>query len=169
LCQQPEFLAKHYHIYLALWHRVRWKTACNNNTRETRYVAILFLLLHTWSLLCYSISKITIWMFNFPPRGLPKFKRALWGDKPKGLLPENCPNFSFFLFGPGPFGHLWQAPTLVPGKLKFSQGKGIFLRTGAEFKLCNVRTGVEFKLCNVRREILYRKRVNKLPGIFKRF
>jgi hypothetical protein len=28
-------------------------------------------------------------------------KRALWGDKPEGLLPENCPNFSFFLFGPG--------------------------------------------------------------------
>jgi hypothetical protein len=27
-------------------------------------------------------------------------KRALWGDKPEGLLPENCPNFSFFLFGP---------------------------------------------------------------------
>jgi hypothetical protein len=23
-------------------------------------------------------------------------KRALWGDKPEGLLPENCPNFSFF-------------------------------------------------------------------------
>jgi hypothetical protein len=23
-------------------------------------------------------------------------KRALWGDKPEGLLPENCPNFFFF-------------------------------------------------------------------------
>jgi hypothetical protein len=23
-------------------------------------------------------------------------KRALWGDKPEGLHPENCPNFSFF-------------------------------------------------------------------------
>jgi hypothetical protein len=42
----------------------------------------------------------------FLPQCLPKFKRALWGDKPEGLLPENCPNFSFFLFGPGPFGHL---------------------------------------------------------------
>jgi hypothetical protein len=29
-------------------------------------------------------------------QGLPKFKRALWGDKPEGLLPENCPNFFFF-------------------------------------------------------------------------
>jgi hypothetical protein len=37
------------------------------------------------------------------------FFRALWGDKPEGLLPENCPNFSFFFvctgtspdFGPG--------------------------------------------------------------------
>jgi hypothetical protein len=31
------------------------------------------------------------------------------------------PIFSFFLFGSGPFGHLWQAP-MGPGKLKFSQG-----------------------------------------------
>jgi hypothetical protein len=29
-------------------------------------------------------------------QGLPKFKRSLWGDKPSGLLPENCPNFFFF-------------------------------------------------------------------------
>jgi hypothetical protein len=43
---------------------------------------------------------------RFLQQGLPKLKRALWGDKPEGLLPENCPNFSFFLFGPGPFGHL---------------------------------------------------------------
>jgi hypothetical protein len=82
-------------------------------------------------------------------QGLPKFKRALWGDKPEGLLPENCPNFSFFLFGPGRFNYdyrkasgrkklqffsgklksLRQAPTKSgyfnygPGKLKFSQGK----------------------------------------------
>jgi hypothetical protein len=32
-------------------------------------------------------------------------KRALWGDNPEGLLPENCPNFSFFLFGPGRFNY----------------------------------------------------------------
>jgi hypothetical protein len=25
-------------------------------------------------------------------------KSALWGDKPEGLLPENCPNFFFFFF-----------------------------------------------------------------------
>jgi hypothetical protein len=28
-------------------------------------------------------------------------KRALWGDKPEGLLPENCPNFSFFFVWAG--------------------------------------------------------------------
>jgi hypothetical protein len=28
-------------------------------------------------------------------------KRALWRDKPSGLLPENCPNFSFFFVWAG--------------------------------------------------------------------
>jgi hypothetical protein len=40
----------------------------------------------------------------FLEQGLPKFKRALWGDKPEGLLPENCPNFSFLCLGRDPLG-----------------------------------------------------------------
>jgi hypothetical protein len=38
-----------------------------------------------------------------PVRDLSKaslnLKRSLWGDKPEGLLPENCPNFLFFYLG----------------------------------------------------------------------
>jgi hypothetical protein len=38
-------------------------------------------------------------------QGRPKFKRPLWGDKPEGLLPENCPNFFFFFcLGRDPLG-----------------------------------------------------------------
>jgi hypothetical protein len=66
------------------------------------------------------------------PQGLPKFKRALWGDKPEGLLPENCPNFFFFFVWAGTLWALVTSPLRVlkevrpdfgPGKLQFSQGK----------------------------------------------
>jgi hypothetical protein len=41
--------------------------------------------------------------FSHRPQGLPKFKRAQSrGDKPEGLLPENCPNFFFFFVWAGP-------------------------------------------------------------------
>jgi hypothetical protein len=58
-------------------------------------------------------------------------KRALWGDKPEGLLPENCPNFSFFLFGPGnlnydkPQGALWaeNCPNFLAVKTEVFSGK----------------------------------------------
>jgi hypothetical protein len=48
-------------------------------------------------------------------------KRSLWGDKPEGLLPENCPNF---FFGPGYFNYdklrLWES---TEGQGKFSLTK----------------------------------------------
>jgi hypothetical protein len=55
-------------------------------------------------------------------------KRALWGDKPEGLLPENCPNFSFFFVWAGTLWALVTSPSrgfdfpdFGPGKLEFSQ------------------------------------------------
>jgi hypothetical protein len=48
-------------------------------------------------------------------------KRALWGDKPSGLLPENCPNFSFFFVWAGTLWALVTSPK-GPEKLKFFQG-----------------------------------------------
>jgi hypothetical protein len=64
--------------------------------------------------------------FSRRPQGLPKFKRALWGDKPEGLLPENCPNFSFFFC----LGRPGKLPHSVPkgpksGRTSFKTRKGL--------------------------------------------
>jgi hypothetical protein len=40
-------------------------------------------------------------------------KRSLWGDKPEGLLPENCPNFSFFFVWAGTLWALVTSPLRV--------------------------------------------------------
>jgi hypothetical protein len=44
---------------------------------------------------------------------VPKGKAALWGDKPSGLLPENCPNFSFFFVWAGTLWALVTSPLRV--------------------------------------------------------
>jgi hypothetical protein len=65
-----------------------------------------------WSIYFYFFLLMKTLEFNlvehpyFLEQGLPKFKRALWGDKPEGLLQKIVPIFLFFLFRPGPFGHL---------------------------------------------------------------
>jgi hypothetical protein len=53
------------------------------------------------------MTLFSVYWLDFLPHSVPKGKASLWA--------ENCPNFSFFLFGPG------QAPTLGPEKLP--QGK----------------------------------------------
>jgi hypothetical protein len=77
---------------------------------------------------------------------MPKFKKgrlnsdyrkaSLWGDKPEGLLPENCPIFFFFFVWAGTLWALVTSPLRVfkdarpdfgnfnygPEKLKFLQG-----------------------------------------------
>jgi hypothetical protein len=45
-------------------------------------------------------------------QGLPEFKKCPLGDKPSGLLPENCPNFSFFFVWAGTLWKLVTSPTL---------------------------------------------------------
>jgi hypothetical protein len=50
-----------------------------------------------------SMFPISIFLPHSVPKGKASLnlKRTLWGDKTEGLLPENCPNFSFFFVWAG--------------------------------------------------------------------